>query len=182
MLIAKLRDYYGFPDAEQMEFLNQRLKNIDEEKQDEIAQKIIESCSKRFGFPDISTLAKYIPVVAEKKRKYFWSVCNDCKTEFDYSFRTCPVCEQNNKVSSGYSLKVSEFAPTEKVVRWNIPTEATLPGLVSCKKCSDRDGSYCRNFGNPDWTCSKSDFDYCNCKRCCLAYKKANKELAQKTR
>lgn len=67
MLLDKLRDYYGMPDVEQTEFINKKTLGMTEAQQNEIADKIIESRSKRFGFPDISSLAKFLNNAGTKK-------------------------------------------------------------------------------------------------------------------
>ena len=60
MLIDKLRDYYGLPEKEQVEYINKNVLGITEADQDAIADKIIEERSKRYGFPDIALLSKYL--------------------------------------------------------------------------------------------------------------------------
>lgn len=178
MMFDKLCAYYGVADIEQTNFIKLRTSNMAEDTQDSIAQKIIESRSKRYGFPDIAVLSKFLPEEKTPPRRYFWSVCNDCGAEFDYSLRTCPVCLANNHHSSGYKLRVSDIK-SQNVVRFNIPTETTLPGLVPCVQCTEKDHGYCKHFGDPDWICGNNDFNYCSCKKCCLAYKKANKDFAR---
>ena len=178
MLIDKLRNYYGFPDNEQAQYINQRTMNMSEAKQDEIAQKIIENRSKRFGFPDISILAKFINDNKEKHtRVYYWSVCNDCKSEFDFQFMTCPVCHQNGKRSSGYKVKTSEYPIPKTVIRWNLPVLNVYDKGKYCVNCEQRGVGFCSLFGNPDRQCSPQDFEYCACKQCCAFHKKYNAGL-----
>ena len=60
MLIDKLRNYYGFPSNEQVEYISKNVLGITEADQDALADKIIEERSKRYGFPDIAFLSKYL--------------------------------------------------------------------------------------------------------------------------
>ena len=175
MLIDKLREYYGFPEAEQIEFINKRTLDMTEAQQNEVAEKIIQSHQKRFGFPDISILAKFLKDTGTKKHKgFYWAVCDDCGAEYDYRFERCPKCHLAGKRSSGYKLRTSEYQPPVKVIRWNQTTFHDDGKGQYCIKCVLRDRGYCRWFGNPDHTCQQSDYEYCECKKCCAIHKKAN--------
>lgn len=174
MLIDKLREYYGFPDQEQAEFIAKRTAGMTEAQQDEIAGKIIESRAKRFGFPDISVLAKFLNNAGKKTRGFYWSVCNDCKAEYDYRFVSCPKCHLAGKHSSGYKVRASEDGIPAKVIRWNQTTFNDDKKMPYCITCAHRDTGYCRWFGNPEHTCSREEYEYCECKRCCAIHKKGN--------
>ncbi len=178
MLINKLRDYYGFPDNEQAQYINNKTKDMPEEQQDEIAGKIIETRSKRFGFPDISVLAKYLNNTAAKEQKvYYWVVCDDCKAEYDYRFERCPKCHLAGKRSSGYKVRTSNTPPSINVIQWNMTTFHTEKDIKTCIRCDKRDSGYCRWFGNPNYTCRQSDYEYCECKQCCAISKKDMQRL-----
>ena len=174
MLIDKLRDYYGLPDSEQTEYINKNVLGMTEADQDALAAKIIETRSKRYGFPDIAFLSKYVKDVSKKTKKYYWSVCDDCGAEFSYSFMRCPKCHLAGKQSSGYKVRVSENPPPHNVINWNLTTFNTADNYTNCVICEHRDTGYCRWFGNPNHTCSQSDYEYCDCKQCCAKHKKAN--------
>lgn len=174
MLIDKLREYYGFPDAEQSAYIEKRTLGMTEAQQDEIASKIIESRSKRFGFPDISVLAKFLNDNTKKARGFYWAVCNDCKAEYDYRMESCPKCHFAGKRSSGYKVRTSDNPPPKSVIRWNMTTLRPDKDKTYCVNCSNRDSGYCRWFGDPNHTCSQSDYEYCECKKCCVIHKKAN--------
>lgn len=176
MLIDKLREYYGFPDADQAEYINKRTHGMSENQQDEIADKIIQSRQKRFGFPDISILAKFLNDAGTKKHKgFYWAVCDDCKAEYDYRFVSCPKCYLAGKKSSGYKVRASETQPPAKVIRWNQTTFEDDGKRKYCVNCAVRDNNtYCRWFGDPDHTCAQGDYEYCECKKCCAEHKKVN--------
>ena len=174
MLIDKLREYYGFPDAEQTEFINKKTLGMTEAQQNEIAAKIIESRAKRFGFPDISVLAKFLNDAGKKTRGFIWAVCDDCKAEYDYQFIKCPKCFLAGKTNSGYKVRTSENPPPRNVIRWNMTTLCQDEGKKFCNSCSHRDTGYCRWFGDPNHTCSAGDYEYCECKKCCAIHKKGN--------
>ena len=181
MLLDKLRDYYGMPDDAQTDFIKKRVQGMSERQQDDAATKIIESCSKRFGFPEISTLAKYLTEGAKHKVSgYYWSVCDTCHAEYDYQFNYCPACylaHRPREQWKGYKVRTSDNPPPMKVIRWNITLlNPVQDGMRLCATCPSRDGSFCRGFGNPEWTCQKSDYDMCECKQCCALYKKANRK------
>ena len=174
MLIDRLRDYYGFPDNEQAQYINQRTRGMSETEQNAIADRIIESRSKRFGFPDIASLAKFLSESKEKRIiGFFWSVCNDCKAEYDYKFITCPACHLKGKKSSGYKVKASDNPPPKSVIRWNQPIIYPPDERQYCVNCEHKD-SFCLKFGDPDKQCSAQDFEYCPCKQCCAFHKKVN--------
>lgn len=183
MLLDKLREYYGFPIAEQAEYINNHVKKMSEVEQDRIADKIIESHSKRFGFPDIAVLAKFLNGARNETHKYFWAVCNSCKTEYDYSLNYCPKCFLDKRPKAewkGYGIKTSETAPGRNVIRYNLPV--LQEGESWCVNCKSKEMSYCPWFGEPDHNCSSSDYEYCECKKCCAVHKKKNAEMQMRKR
>ena len=185
MLLEKLTQYYGIPDDAQTDFINKRVQGMSERQQDEAATKIIESCSKRFGFPEISTLAKYLTEGAKHKVSgFYWAVCNTCKAEYDYRFNYCPACLTSHRPRDqwqGYKVRTSDDPPPAKVIRWNITlTRPIDEGQKICANCEERSGSYCPMFGDPGKQCSKSDYEYCACKACCAWYKKGNRRDGQR--
>ena len=74
MLIDKLRNYYGFPEQEQVEYIAKSVLGMTEADQDAIADKIIEARSKRYGFPDIAFLSKFLKAAAKKTKMYYWAI------------------------------------------------------------------------------------------------------------
>lgn len=180
MLIDKLREYYGFPDAEQTAYIDKRTLGMTEARQNEIAGKIIESRAKRFGFPDISVLAKFLNDADKKSVGFYWAVCDDCGAEYDYRFERCPKCHLAGKRSSGYKVRTSENPPPkDRVIRWNMTTFYPEEGKQYCVTCINRDMGFCRWFGDPDHTCSQSDYEYCECRKCCAIHRKGNQKAKQ---
>ena len=182
MLINKLRDYYGIADADAVDYINKRTAGMSEEQQNEIADKIIQSRQKRFGFPDISILAKFLNDGGKKTRGFYWAVCNTCKAEYDYRFESCPKCHLEKRTSSGYAVRTSEYQPPRSVIRWNQETLHPEEGKLYCINCEHRDNGYCRWFGEPNYTCKQEEYEYCPCKKCCAVHKRANAKALQAVR
>lgn len=183
MLINKLRDYYGFPGSEEQRYLDRVTSGMSETRQNELAEIIIQNCQKKYGFPDVYRLSKFIQEAersAPQSRTCYWSVCNDCKAEFDYRFQKCPVCFSKGAESSGYKVKVSTEGIPGKVIRWNQFKMTDEGDGTFCVSCENRDRGYCRWFGDPNHFCDKSDFEYCDCKKCCITHKRANEKLLKK--
>jgi hypothetical protein len=178
MLYDKLAEYYGDGDREQEQYVREAEKRLNTDRQNSIYNSIIESRGKRFGFPDISVLSKFMSPASAKggNYQYMWAICNDCKAEYDYRFITCPRCHLSGKVSSGYRVRGSDIPPDNNVIRWN-QTSLSADGKTKlCVTCENKDIGYCRFFGNPDWQCSQSDYMQCECKQCCAYHKKANRK------
>ena len=180
MLFQKLCDYYGMADRETEQYITGFENKLTESQQEEAYTQIIQKRTRRYGFPDIAFLSGILQEKAKDNSgmKFYWSVCNDCRSEFSYSFHTCPVCFLQGKTSSGYKVKTSEYQPPKKVIRWNLPLlKRSTPEEKVCADCACRDEGYCLHFGDPDYQCSRSDFEYCTCKSCCAKYRKANNTL-----
>ena len=181
MLINKLRDYYGFPDKEQIDYIGRATQGMSEEAQDDIAAKIIEARPKARGFPDISYLARFLNDNKNRPAiKFYWSVCDDCKTEYEYRFMQCPACFKNGKKNSGYKVRTSDQGIPAKVVRWNQTTLNDDGKGTYCVSCPIRDKGFCYKFGDPEKECSRQDFEYCECKKCCSFHKKLNTRVKEK--
>ena len=175
MLINKLRDYYGFPDREQIDYISRATQGMSEGQQDEIAAKIIESRPKARGFPDISILAKFFNDNKGKRIvNFYWAVCDDCKAEYDYRFLQCPVCFKKGKKNSGFKVRTSDQGIPAKVIRWNQTTLDDDGKRQYCMKCENAARNYCPKFGDPDKQCGSQEFEYCECKKCCAFHKRAN--------
>ena len=182
MLYDRLAEYYGDGDSEQEQYVKNAERKMDYDKQSELYSQIIEKHAKRYGFPDISFLSKMFGNATPQggTYKYFWAVCDDCKTEYDFNFNYCPKCFEMGKRNSGYKVKTSNTEYPKSVIRWNMPVLEAPEGIRTCTHCESRTSGYCRGFGNPDWQCSKSDFDYCECKQCCAFYRKVNQNAKRK--
>lgn len=178
MLINKLRDYYGFPAKEQIDYITKETQGMSEELQDDIAVKIIEARPKARGFPDISYLARFFNDSRSKKTiGFYWSVCDDCGAEYDYKFMQCPVCFKNGKQNSGYKVRISDQGIPPKVIRWNMTTLNDDGKRQYCMNCENPAHNFCLKFGDPDKQCNAQEFEYCECKKCCAFHKKANSTI-----
>ena len=181
MLINKLRDYYGFPDKEQIDYIDRAVQGMSDELQDDIASKIIEARPKARGFPDISYLARFLNDNKGKRTSnFYWAVCNDCKAEYDYRFIQCPVCFKAGKKNSGYKVRTSDLGIPAKVIRWNQTTLDDDGKRQYCVSCAIRDQGFCLKFGDPDKQCSPQDFEYCAFKKCWAFHKKVNAKAKEK--
>lgn len=182
MLYDKLAEYFGDGDREQEQYVRAAERKMSELQQNKAYGELIQRQAKRFGFPDISLLSKYLQT--EKKSggtyEYYWSVCNDCGAEFDYRFSRCPKCHLAGKTSSGYRVRGSATPPGQEVIRWNLMHMEPEEGEKVCVNCEHRDSGYCRWFGNPEHQCPESDYRICECKQCCANYKKANRNVNSK--
>lgn len=180
MILEDLEKYYGkFPEHES-KYVEENVMKLSAEEQQRFYTKLTESRSKRMGVPDLAALSKVLKEISGSKAKvYIWSVCNDCGAEYDYKFMTCPKCHLEGKHSSGYKVKKSDFPPTFKVIRWNQTTLQDDGKAQYCVSCQHTEKNYCRWFGEPNHTCSREEYEYCECKKCCAFHKRAN-QRAQK--
>lgn len=178
MLLDQLRDYYGMPDQEQSEFITKRTQGMSEADQNDVYQKIIESRSKRFGFPDIAYLSKYLTQTPKKARVYYWAVCLECGTEYAGTMPMCPKCYDKGLECRAKNFKTSETPMPMKVIRYNKEYTYRQDNELLCYVCAEREMSYCPNFGRPDYFCK--EYRECKCNRCCMIAKKANEQMKQK--
>lgn len=113
-----------------------------------------------------------------KKKKYYWAVCNDCGCNYDYVMPFCPKCTAMTRKSSGYKVKVSDELPTQRIIRWNKPwltpygTDNSL-----CINCETPERKFCSHFGDPDYRCEF--FTTCECNKCCGYYSKLNRQMVK---
>lgn len=178
-LLERLTDYYGAPDNEQENFIAEREKYIDEETKSEIYSQLIQTRSKRYGFPDVAVLSKVLQKYTQAKdtqKKHYWCVCDVCHTEYAYDFMGCPQCYIQGKDTRSYKLRVSDSPAPLNVIRYN----KTRLGSDGCVVCDKKAGSFCEHFGQEWYFCDRQDFDDCECKQCCLSHKKQNAELRRK--
>lgn len=178
-LLERLTDYYGAPDNDQEQFVAEREKHIDEESKSEIYSQLIQTRSKRYGFPDVAVLSRVLQKYTQAKetqKKHYWCVCDVCNTEYAYGFMSCPQCFIQGKDTRSYKLKVSDNPPPPNVIKYNM----THLGNDGCVNCADKPGSFCEHFGQEWYSCDRTDFDNCACKQCCITHKKQNSKLRNK--
>ena len=177
-MIQRLINYYGSLGEEEQRFIRENVLKLDEQSQNNFATTLMTSNPAGSKKPDMGAINKaYKAVTGKAPRVYAWAVCDDCKAEYDYRFERCPKCHLAGKRSSGYKVKKSEFPPPMKVIRWNQTTFHDDGKGQYCVSCSVRDNSFCRWFGNPEHSCPTSDYEYCECKKCCAIHKKGNARL-----
>lgn len=174
-MIQRLINYYGGLGDEEQRFIRENILKLDESVQNNFATALMSANPASGKKPDVAAISKaYKTVTGKAPRVYAWAVCNDCKAEYDYRFESCPKCHLAGKRSSGYKVRKSDFPPPMKVIRWNQTTLHDDGKRQYCVSCLNRDHGFCRWFGEPAYTCSQSDYEYCECKKCCAIHKKAN--------
>lgn len=180
-MLEALEEIYGEFEENEKKWITENLKNLGEENEQKYLQVIQEEHSRRQGKPDIHKMKKVLEKVTGKKPKsYIWAVCNNCKCEYDYRLPMCPKCYENGLRCTSLSVKMSEFQPPVKVIRYNKRyIENADKNEPVCYNCEHKENSYCPHFGDPDFTCRREDFEYCPCKRCCSYNKRRNAEIKQ---
>lgn len=177
-MIQRLINYYGSLGEEEQRFIRENVLKLDEQSQNNFATTLMTSNPAGSKKPDMAAINKaYKTVTGKAPRVFIWAVCDDCKAEYDYRFLTCPKCYLAGKRSSGYKVKKSEFQPPMKIIRWNQTTLNDDGKAQYCVSCMNRDNGFCRWFGDPNHNCPASDFEYCECKKCCAIHKKGNERL-----
>lgn len=180
-LSEKLFNYYGAFGEEEIAFVDSMESKFNDDQKEKLFKEITTGRNKKLGAPDVRFLEHIFKTQKPKNAKrYFWSVCTKCKTEYWYSMVYCPNCWSNGIVNEEHTVKTSEERP-KNVIRFNksyihpLKLKATAPDEKVCYNCECR-GYFCRNFGNPDFECSRNDYDYCPCKACCVAMKDGERE------
>ena len=177
-MIERLINYYGRLGNEEQRFINENVMKLDDRQQNDFATALMSDCPSGKKAPDVAALNKALKSVAgTKARSYIWAVCNACGAEYDYKFMTCPKCFLAGKHSSGYKVRKSDFPPPIKVIRWNQTTLQDDGKVQYCVSCPIKENSYCRWFGEPEHTCAREEYEYCECKKCCAFHKRANEKV-----
>lgn len=104
-VIAELTKYYETFDKASAEYIRNFFEVESEEKKNWLLKSVKETHPKKFGFPDISVLAKVYrsaPVFTQVKT-HAECICNDCGTVYAYELMNCPKCH-----SFAHSVKVRE--------------------------------------------------------------------------
>ena len=177
-MIQRLINYYGGLGEEEQRFIREHVLKLDESVQNNFATTLMSNNPAGGKKPDVAAISKaYKTVTGKSPRNYMWAICDDCKAEYDYRFESCPKCHLNGKRSSGYKVRKSDFPPPFKVIRWNQTTFYDDGKGQYCFSCPNRDEGYCRWFGDPEHMCPTSDYEVCECKKCCAIHKKGNARL-----
>ena len=179
MQIEELEDIYGkFYDDDLRKWAIEKLKSIDGEKEEIFLTVLNEIHSKKKGIPDKTQLSRaYEKVVGRKPKVYVWAVCQNCKCEYDIELPYCPECYKNGLICRAKDGRKSDFPPPAKVIRYNKTYINGDKGEMNCYDCQNKENSFCIHFGDNRWNCGKEEFEYCNCKSCCIRIKKMNENI-----
>ena len=181
MFIDELREYYGLIDDEAKNFIEDVIGKYKDSEQKMLKEEFIRRFP-RNRFPDISSLSKFFREHKPKVTVYYWAICLECGCEYDYSLPMCPKCYDKGLDCRTKAIRKSEFQPNFNVIKYNKAYLNGDPGEQTCFTCPNKKESYCKNFGNPDWTCHREEFEMCQCKLCCGKIKAENRKLAQSSK
>lgn len=177
MILNELEAIYGFFGEEQKKWISEYLEYLTEEEKSNFINLIKKEHPIKRGIPDIQVLQKVKSRVTGKPiNNYYWAVCMDCKTEYDYNLPMCPSCYENGIICRVVSVKKSEFQPPAKVIRYNKAYIGDGTEKI-CYNCENKNESYCRHFGDSEWTCN--DLAHCKCAGCCVKTKKENQKALE---
>jgi hypothetical protein len=132
------------------------------------------------NYKEITILALkkvYQEITGKKAKEHIWAICLECGCEYDYGLPMCPACYDKGFDCRARAVKKSEFQPPMKVIKYNKQYQNGDKGETVCYNCVHKSGSFCKNFGNPNWNCHREEFESCNCARCCAVAKRYNAEL-----
>lgn len=182
-MVESIEAYYDDElGGEEKKWIEQKLQNWDEEKQAKFMEQLKKVQKKSNGCPDVAILTKVFQTVTGKAPKvYYWSVCLECGTGYDYRLEMCPKCYEKGLKCTDKEIKVSDFKPPMNVIRYNKTflkyTNDKGQQEMSCYNCEGREFSYCPNFGNPNWDCR--DYRNCKCNACCSMERRANAQMKE---
>lgn len=176
MFINELEGCFGKLGDTEKQWVSENLERLE----DTTKMNIMHELREHRGTISIPVMQKVLEKVTGKKaRSYFWAVCLECGCEYDYSLPMCPACFDKGLDCRAKAVKKSEFKPTSKVIKYNKQYMNGDKNEQTCFTCNHKKESYCSNFGNPDWTCHREEFEMCECKLCCGIAKKANRQLQE---
>lgn len=176
MFINELEGCFGKLGESEKQWISENLERLD----DTAKMNIMHELREHRGVISIPVMQKVLEKVTGKKaRVYFWAVCLECGSEYDYSLPMCPACFDKGLDCRAKAVRKSEFKPNMTVIKYNKQYINGDKGEQTCFSCLHKKESYCSHFGNPDWTCHREEFESCNCALCCATAKKANRQLQQ---
>lgn len=179
MTIEKLEELYGrFYDENLKKWAEEKLKAVDAEKEENFLAALQEIAPRKKGIPDREKLSKaYSKVMGKKPKVYLWAVCQNCKTEYAFGLPFCPACYKQGLICRAKDGKKSDFPPPAKVIRYNKEYINGQEGEPNCYNCKNNQNSFCEHFGDYRWTCSKENWEYCECKGCCSKIRSMNQNI-----
>lgn len=175
MFVDELEGYFGSFGADEKGWIKSNLESLGDDEKMNYVTALKNLHWKRDGVPTIQNLKIALEKVTGKKStNYMWSVCLECGCEYDYRLPICPSCFEKGLECRAISVRVSEFPPSMKVLKFN-KTYLGDGTEQNCYTCVHRALSYCKHFGNPDWACR--ELQDCKCSHCCVITKKANEKI-----
>ncbi len=178
MILNDLEMFYGFFNDDVKKWISEKLKWLTESEQTNFLNYIKKDFPKKNGLPTIEVLQKTLSKVTGKAPTiYYWNQCMDCGAEYDYKLTMCPSCFENGIECRAYNVKTSTTSIPANVIRYNKTYIGDGKEKI-CYTCEERKMSYCKNFGNPEWTCK--DYSECRCSSCCASLKKENQKIIDK--
>ena len=177
MIINELEGFYGKATEDEKQWIAENLERLDSDLQGKFLSEL-HKIHKDTKFPDISIMKNLlIRVTGKRPKQYIWAVCLECGCEYDYDLPMCPACYQKGLDCRAKAVKKSDFQPPMKVIRYNKPYMNGDKNEIVCFNCVHKNQSFCKNYGNPNWSCRREEFESCNCARCCAVAKRYNAEL-----
>jgi hypothetical protein len=177
MIINELEGFYGKATEDEKQWIAGNLEKLDADLQGKFLSEL-HKIHKDSKFPDISIMKNLlVRVTGKQPKQYIWAVCLECGCEYDYGLPMCPACYDKGLDCRARAVKKSEFQPPMKVIKYNKQYQNGDKGETVCYNCVHKSGSFCKNFGNPNWNCHREEFESCNCARCCAVAKRYNAEL-----
>lgn len=175
-MINELESRFGTATDEQKKWVAENLGNLEEEQKEIFLRELNKASNGKF--PDIPLMKNLmIRITGKRPKEYIWAVCLECGCEYDYGLPMCPACYDKGLDCRARAVKKSEFQPPMKVVKYNKQYLNGDKGETVCFNCVHKKQSFCKNYGNPNWTCRREEYESCNCARCCAVAKKINAEL-----
>lgn len=175
-MIKEIEMVYGFMPEPEKKWIENNLKYLNVSERENYMNILRQENPARKGQPTIQMLQKVLTKVTGKKPPiYFWSVCVECGCEYDNRLTLCPSCFAEGFECRTIAIKTSDISIPNNVIRYNKTAERSADGEKTCYECENREMSFCRNFGNPDWNCR--DLQNCRCASCCVKHKKYNAEI-----
>lgn len=175
MFIDELENKHGKIGTEEKQWISENVERLGESEKLNFSREL-----ERYKIITVETLKKVYEAVTGKKRTgYYWAVCMDCGTEYDYGLPMCPECFEKGIKCSVVAVKKSEFQPPAKVIRYNKQYLNEDNGTGICYTCGNKKESYCFHFGKENYNCNS--LSSCSCARCCIKAKESNKKFAEES-
>ena len=120
-MIDRIETYYNEKlGDEEKRWIEQNIAGFSSDAKDKFMDLLCEEQKKAKGCPDISMLGRILQAVTGKAPKvYYWSVCLECHTGYDYRLPMCPKCYDNGLACYDREIKISDFPPPMNVIRYN---------------------------------------------------------------